>query len=145
MKPSKGLSVSEATIKRTSEEVERFIDRGDWQPASPYHLVALYMICHEETYGVPATELKGQEFGLCAHVAKAFIIRNFNGSIPDTIPFIRWAWAREAGKEKWRAEKGITDGRRFGWKLQFSDALLTDYRIHLRREEEKKARQAGNS
>jgi len=127
------FKVTKTTIKRVSEEIHKFIEVGDWKPASPYHLIALVAFCHESVYGIADSELQNpQRFGLAGHVCKTFVEREFNNDITQAVVFIKWSWDRERKRESWRVQNGKA-GFRLGWRLQFSDSLLTDYRLDQRR------------
>lgn len=135
MKDIKGPS--KLTIERVANEVDRMVKAGDWNPASPYHLVSLFGRCYKEVYGIPEFETENPKtFGLAAILAKNLLAKRFSGNIKLMVEFIRWTWKREVAREEWR-KQNATEGREFkriGFRLQFSDSLFSDYVLHLRRQ-----------
>jgi hypothetical protein len=110
-------------------EIEDRIARGVWRNISPTGLVALYERFHEHVYGVPAAEVDTpRAFLQAARVAGTMLKREFGGDGARAVEFMFWVWKRETERETWRRENH-RDGGRIGWRLQFSGALLTDFRI----------------
>lgn len=121
-------STGVADIDRALEEVDEMKKRGDWGQARPRHLVALYYRLHAHVYQAEPAELRGKVWTAACLMAARLLEREFKGETQRMVSFIGWAWGRER-----RAHAGSDnpDRRRLGWKLAFSPALVTDYRVHL--------------
>lgn len=104
-----------------------------WGSFKPKNLVFLYAHLHEHVYGVLPLEL--MENSKQAYVAAGQMLKtDFSGDVRRMIEFIRWTWRREL--QQFPARK--TDFR-IGWRYQFrTHSLLTDYRIHLTRQKNKR-------
>lgn len=125
---------SKQTMQRVKRENALFSDSGNWNAASPHHLVSLVASCHEEVYGVVDFELEAPKtFGLAAILAKNLLSKRFNGNVQAMVEFIRWTWKREKAREQWRIENQ-KEGKRISFRLQFSDSLFSDFVLHLRRQ-----------
>lgn len=112
-------------------EMDLMSDQRDWSRARGEHLVALYCWCHEQVYGVePALPVKAWQEG--ARLAVEFAARHFQGDLERVVDFMRWTWKREKEREEWRRSHN-RDGGRIGLRLQFGDALMPDYKLHLHR------------
>lgn len=111
-------SLDEATLMRTA---------GVWKAARPRHFVALYAQLHAHVYGAEPTELRGKTWTAACLMASRLLAGDFSGDAGRLVAFVVWAWKRE----KKAHAKGNEDRRRMGWRLQFSSALVTDYRVHL--------------
>jgi hypothetical protein len=113
-------------MRRTLQRVEEMRLSNNWLMARPTDLVALYWWCHEQTYGVPPNELRDDWMPAASAASK--LIKEV-GSVDETVEFIRWTWAQEQEREKWRRDNGREFGR-VTWRDQFQKrALLTSYRI----------------
>jgi hypothetical protein len=117
------------SIDEVRADAERMREAGDWSGATPRHLVALYETLYRVVYGYRPTELSSAK-GWTGPSAAAtrLVAQQFGGSMQATIEFMRWAWQREEKREKWRRENR-RDGGRLGWRLQFGDSLVDEYRI----------------
>lgn len=116
-----------------AEEAERMRQDADWSQAENGHLVALYIACHEHCYGVRPTELdSGKEFAQARFAVDRLAKKEFRGSRQELVAFMRWAWAREEGREKWRRREG-REGGRLGWRIQFSSSLISDFLLDRER------------
>lgn len=133
----KAPKVSPARIAKFLADVGEFMAEGDWSKAEPGHYVALYVVLHHKVYGLKPAELDdGAQYFQAMRAAKAFYagleahVRSFSKSIApdDMVDFLRWTWAREEGRERWRRDNA-KDGQRVGWRLQFGGAMLSDYRV----------------
>jgi hypothetical protein len=116
-------------LARWKSEAERMIQSGDWQHATPVHLVALYAWCHGEVYSVEAAEINDARTYLrMAHAAKVFVETHFAGDFAEAVECIRWVWERESVS----MQRGTAQGRRrITCTLQFNGVLVTDYRFAL--------------
>lgn len=118
-----------AALKRA---VDGATARGadDWEGAEASDFVGVYAWLHREVYGVEAAELR-KEFLAARSAADRMLREEFSGQSRAMIGFVRWAWARERGREQRRASG---DGWRLGWRLLYSSrSLLVDYRVEARR------------
>jgi hypothetical protein len=83
-------------------------------------------------YGVvPSELLEQQSFRAAARAAAKAMHELFDDDATAVAAFVRWAWEVEKRKNTWAQSKSI-DRRRLGWRVQFSRALETDYRIYLK-------------
>lgn len=130
--PKKPFTVTPAKAKEAYDQALKFLEVGDWTPATPIHLVALYLWCHHTVYGVIAGEVQGKEYAIAAKTAKDFLQIQFEGDINKCVSFIRWTWKREEEREQWRRSNN-QQGKRIGWRLQFSPSLVTDYKLAMAR------------
>lgn len=121
--------------EKAREELGVMMLSGSFERATPVHLVALYEWCHEKVYGVRPSELSPRAAWKTATFAAAKLVKDeFAGKAPAAVDFIRWAWKREAGRERDRREGRNATVGRLGWRLQFSMRyLITDYRIAVAR------------
>jgi len=104
-----------------------------WDDARPGHFVALYGMLHARTYGAPPAELeRGRDYAQAILAAATLLKREFESDPARMFEFLRWTWAREEGREKWRRQNA-NGGSRIGWRLQFGAALITDYRVERAR------------
>ena len=125
-------TIAAAAFGRALAEVDAMLVTGDWEGATPRHLVALYERMHERCYGVAPEELGPSERYNATLLAGNMVKNKFEGDLSACVEFMLWAWAREIEAEKWRRENDRS-GRRIGVRLMFSGSLLTDYRYHLSR------------
>lgn len=132
---SSGGGVSAQSMKRATEELEKMASANDFLGARPLHLVALYLHLHLKVYGVEATDCGPGERLAAAGRAASLIAQDFEASGAAAVEFLRWTWSREQGREKWRRENG-RGGQRITWRLQFSSALVVDYKIDRARKKE---------
>lgn len=114
-------------------EAEQFRKDGAWEKFTPGHFVALYGICHERVYGCwPAELTQGAVFSLAKFAAVRILKHEFDDNVGAMRAFITWTWMREQRNEQWRRDNQ-KEGRRIGWKLQFSPTLVSDFRVDLSR------------
>ncbi len=121
-----------AQMKRAADEIADMHKRGSFHGAEPIHLVAIYLELHIRVYGVEAVDLGPSERPGAIAAAASLVRTYFEGSGERAVEFVRWVWRREQDREKWRRENG-RDGKRLSWRLQFSSALVADYRVALAR------------
>jgi hypothetical protein len=121
-------TIAASVFDRTLVETRERMRTAEWEDAGARHLVALYAILHEKIYGVEAAELGPQERYTATLRAGLMLKNEFDGDIEEAVAFFRWAWQREASREKWRRENNRSGGR-IGIRLMFSGQLLTDYRL----------------
>jgi hypothetical protein len=129
--------VSTKDRNRYASELVSFMKARDWEARRGElhvgHLVALYCWCHGEVYRVQPSELdQAHEFAVAIVMAKRFADQQFRGDLVEVVKFIQWCWKREHRNENWRLQNGH-QGRRLTWRIQFSAALVTDYRLDLAR------------
>lgn len=118
------------------EDVRARVASGDWTDLQPSRLVALYWYCHEAVYGVTPVELDSASQWKTAMMQAANMVkRKFDGDVPRAIVFMRWLWAREREREKWRRDNG-RHGRRINWRQQFVYGdFVTEWELEKRREQ----------
>lgn len=127
-KRKKGLrSAGKNDVEAALDEANAMRKAGDWTAARPRHLVALYVQLHAHVYGVQPTELRGKTWTAACLMASRLLEREFTGDTARFVAFIAWTWKCERKAHA----RGNPDRRRLGWRLQFSPALVTDYRVHL--------------
>lgn len=102
---------------------------GDWDGADARVMLGLYAWCHRSVYGVPPVELEGQaEFRIASRAALRVLHDRFEDDAARCAIFIRWSWKREKERAEW-AKREKKDRNRMGWRLQFSDRQVTDFRV----------------
>lgn len=117
---------------RAREAVRAMVTAKAFEGTSAVHLVALYEYCHELVYGEPPLELENNEVWKLATFAAARLVKkHFDGDTDAAMEFVRWTWQRERSRKAYRERKGIASTR-LGWRLQFRDDMVTDYRIAMR-------------
>lgn len=125
-------TIPNVSFEEREREAAQMIASGTWVGARPVHFVALYSLGHAKCYGVPAADLSSRA-RMTASALAARMLRDHFGGDPDAMyAFVKWVWLREREREEWRRANG-RDGKRISWSLQFSNALLTDYRLSLQR------------
>lgn len=120
--------MSDARTAAAREKMNEMAASGDWAGADGLHLVALYEMAHREVYGVEPLELDAKARFLAVGAATRLTEKFFDGDYAGAVSFMRWTWHREQEREKWRRANG-RDGQRIGWRLQFSAAMVSDYRL----------------
>ena len=109
-------------------DLERRLKDGDWDGLTAQVLVALYVWCHEKTYGA-GPSLRGKEWLHASRAAGNMVRREFAGDWDAALVFMRWVWKRERERERWRRENG-KQGRVINWRRQFVYGdLLTEWRV----------------
>jgi hypothetical protein len=125
--------ISNAAWANAVREVHRMLDgEVPWNEASSLEFVALYAILHLKIYGVEAIELGPTERLHATGAAGRLKKKEFDDRGDDFVKYMKWAWIREEGRERWRRDHN-RDGGRLGWKLMFNGSLLTDYRVSIKR------------
>lgn len=108
-------------------------EAGEWGDFAPGHAVALWAACHQRVYGAaPAEADDAREYAQATFAARRLMQREFGGAPGALLDFMRWAWHREQGRERWRRQHG-KEGGRLGWRLQFGAAMVSDYRLDAER------------
>jgi len=116
-------------VETARAEVATYAASGEWDAATPLHLVLFYESRHAEVYGTPPLELDAKARFLAVGAAKSVVEKYFDGDVARAAHFVFWVWQREQERETWRRANG-RDGGRIGWRLQFSASLVSDYRVH---------------
>ena len=126
--------VSKGGVDKARARVREMAETGDWSEATGTHFVAFYEWLHLTVYGVEASELAMVgEWARAAAAAARMLDTHFGGDATVMTLFVRWTWNRESDTEKWRRENKKPGGR-IGWRLQFSGAKLTDYKLDVARQ-----------
>lgn len=95
-----------------------------WSDAEPREIVGLYSLLHSRVYGVHPAELDGPDY-LGAVSAARRVIKEIGGAA--AFELVRWKW----NQIEFRMQKGSDNGFRLGWRIQFSQATLVDFRVHV--------------
>ncbi len=104
---------------------------GDWEKVDGETLVGLYGLIHRMVYQVLPLELEQtRELRAAAREASRVLRQHFNGDVAAMVEFVKWCWERERGRAEW-ATREKKDRKRMGWRLQFGDAFVTDYRAAM--------------
>jgi len=102
---------------------------GDWSGADARVLLGLYAWCHRAVYGVAPAELESVgEFRIASRATLRVLHDRFEDDAAQCALFIRWSWKREKERAAW-AQREKRDRNRMGWRLQFSDRQVTDFRV----------------
>ena len=131
-KRQRAKTISDSVFGRREQEARAFVEAGDWSRATPAHFVALYAIGHLNVYGVEPGELTPPLRLAAAGAAARMLQNDFGGDAGKMHAFVRWTWERELEREQWRRDNG-REGGRISWRLQFSRAIWTDWRLDLAR------------
>lgn len=120
-KPKRNASAYKSAVDQVRD---RFVGnpQGDWKDLKPSTLLGLYAVLHEKVYGVLPDELADDWYPASA-TAKKFLETN-QGRF-DIPAFMRWVWQRERRSREQNPEREF----RVGWRYQFSQKLVTDYRV----------------
>jgi hypothetical protein len=122
---AKGLSDIDAAIRAAEARSKS----GDWSDADARTMLGLYAWCHRSVYGVPPVELESiGEFRIASRAALRVLHDRFDDDGAQCAIFIRWSWKREKDRAAW-AQREKKDRNRMGWRLQFSDRQVTDFRV----------------
>lgn len=106
---------------------------GDWGEANARTILGLYAYCHRSVYGVAPAELENiGEFKIASRAALRVLHDRFDDDAAACAIFVRWSWKREKERSDW-ATKNNRDRNRMGWRLQFSDRQVTDFRVERER------------
>lgn len=103
---------------------DRFVKnpRGEWSNLTPETLLGLYAYLHETVYGVLPEELADDWYPAFSTAKKFFEQNKERFELQE---FFRWVWSREKRR---RARVPESDFR-ISWRYQFSQKLVTDYRV----------------
>lgn len=102
---------------------------GDWEDADARTILGLYAWCHRSVYGVAPVELENQaEFRIASRAALRMLHERFGDDAARCALFVKWSWKREKDRAAW-ATREKKDRNRMGWRMQFSDRQLTDFRV----------------
>lgn len=134
--PSKAGRVPGATRARPLADIsaamlsaEARSKSGDWEGADARTMVGLYAWCHRSVYNVAPVELESVgEFRIASRAALRVLHERFSDDAAQCAIFIRWSWKREKERAAWAARER-KDRNRMGWRLQFSDRQITDFRV----------------
>lgn len=142
-KSPRAKGFSEGQLRRASEELEKMFTSGEWEDAEAKHFLALYVLLHGKVYGV-APIMTSFDRLRAMQQAGSFMRNRFDGDPTELALFMRWAWQREAGKEKWCQSQNIQKKSRIGWRLIFSASeILNDYLVERARAEKMKSMNGG--
>lgn len=128
----KRSTISNRVWMQVLVETQDRIKTGNWDAAIGREFVALFSILHTHVYKVEPADLIAASRYQASGAASQMLKRTFDFDGWEMADFIRWTWMREAGREKWRLSNNVSGGR-VSWRLQFSGALLTDWRIESMR------------
>jgi hypothetical protein len=124
-------TTASSSFDRTIVETRTMVEGGDWEGCAARHIVALFVLMHEKTYGVVPT-MSGKERYSNTGIAGGFVRRVFAGDMDKALDYLRWLWTREIANEKWRRENS-REGRRLSFGAMVSGALVDDYRVAMAR------------
>lgn len=114
------------------QSARRRAQSGEWATADGEVLVGLYGMLHELVYGVLPEELEEVTlFKQAARTAAKLLRESFGGEVDSAVEFLKWVWEREQGRVKWAANQPPVQRGRLGWRLNFSAAFVTDYRVAM--------------
>lgn len=113
------------------QSARRRAQSGEWATADGEALVGLYAVCHELVYGALPEELEEVAlFRQASRTAAKLLRESFGGEVDGAVEFLKWVWEREQGRVRWAASQQPPVQRgRLGWRLSFSAAFVTDYRV----------------
>ncbi len=131
-KPKKSRGVSNSQLIKATERIGVMIGSTDWTDARPVDFVALYVWFHERVYKV-APLMSSQERHLAALMVGRVLNSEFSSNNADMAVFMRWVWKREWERMRWLKEQNRPQGRVIGWRLQWCNSMLTDYRVDCAR------------
>ena len=110
---------------------EHRVRSGEWDDADAGALLGLYAWCHRSVYGVTPVELEGVAEYRAAKRAVVRVLHDRFADKPKAVAlFIKWSWKREKDRAAWAAANQ-KDRNRMGWRLQFSDRQVTDFRVAM--------------
>ena len=114
-------------------------ESGEWDGATPEHLVAYHELLHRHVYSTDLA-LPPTDRAKATHAVAAFVSEYFAGDVGEAARFVWWAWTREKERQVRRP-----DDRTLGWRLVFSPSFVSDYRVSLVRRGEPIPEQPGPS
>ncbi len=127
----RSLSAPRNRFEDLLKQVNVMRDSCAWATFEPKHFVGLYCLLHQHVYGVIPEEVRG-EYAIVVGAASRCLRMQFGGSNEAMVDFMRWTWTREKSRLPTRSEE---DTFRIGWRYQFGQRLVTDFRTHqLRRQ-----------
>lgn len=116
-------------IEAAMRDAEARARTGDWDGADARTILGLYAWCHRSVYGVVPAELEAVgEFRIASRAALRVLHERFDDDAARCAIFVRWSWKREKERAEW-AKRERKDRNRMGWRLQFSDRQVTDFRV----------------
>ena len=130
---SRAKTVAASTFARTEHETREMMAaalRGDeeaWDECETRHLVALFAIMHEKTYGIAPTTSPSERYTMTLMMG-GFVKRSFGGDMAKALEYFRWLWTREMRNEKWRREND-RETRRLAFQWTIGNRMLDDYRV----------------
>lgn len=127
--------VKDSEREAARERVRVMLASREWDSTRGLELVELYAWCHQQVYGVAATDLDAYEALQAQRMAGAFIARECSGEPARAVEFVRWAWGRERVREQRRRALAGDDGYRLGWRLVFGNKLIVDWRLAMARKD----------
>lgn len=119
-KPKRNKSAFDRALENVHDRFTKSRE-GDWSELEPSTLLGLYAYCHEKVYGVLPEELADDWYPAVSTVTK-FMKKQEGLNFPA---FIRWCWQRE---RRSRTKNPDSDFR-IGWRYQFSQKMVTDYKV----------------
>lgn len=122
-------AVSKSEIELAAKQAEHFISNGMWIALGPRHLVGLYAYMHTLVYKVFPSEICSNYGPACS---KAKHLIKELGSSEAVVAFMRWVWKGQQAKENKKFSKEASDFR-ITWSYQFSDSLVTTWRVQQSR------------
>lgn len=129
----RGDSFSKSSMGKAREQARAMAQSGEWSDATSSHFVALYEYFHTVVYEVAPAELSvAREWANAAAAAARLLHAQFADDPAAMASFMRWVWRKEQETETWR-RANKRSGRSIGWRLQFSEMLVTQWRIDGRR------------
>jgi len=123
---------TDAKLRIAAAEVEEMIRTRDFTKARPRHFVAMHGVLHARVYGLGPTDPASTRLRAAASITRLLKV-HFDEDPVKLAAFVRWVWVREAGREKARRSTGDCSGGRIGLGLQFSSAMVDDYRVDTMR------------
>ena len=129
----RGARSYDAALLEAREVIGAFKKQGEaaLKDLRPATLVGMYAAFHERVYGVAPAELREPNAMLAASSAAARMLRAFGGDSAMAAELVRWTWARELRRKKSRDADGVPTTFRLSWRIQFSAALETDFRVAM--------------
>lgn len=126
--PRSKSGITDSKMQKFIDAAREFARSGDWSNAEGKHFVALYEWMHQEVYGIDSCTTPMDRLGAVS-AANAMLRNKFDGKPSDMAAYMRWLWARERGREKWRREEK-RDGGRLTWRALFvTTYIYGDYRV----------------
>lgn len=114
-------------LERLSKTRNVITDKSSWSTLTASDFVYLYAVLHESVYGFTPVEVRDQ-MKSATFAAARVLNQQFDGSRPAMVEFMRWCWTRE---KRSFATRPPENDFRIGWRYQFCERVLTDYRIYL--------------